>query len=233
MNKTDKDLIIKRYRERLAKYGEDIKALALGTKERQLLRFRVLSEVGDLNNHSVLDLGCGRNSPIQHIPLLYSVGVELFKPYLEESKSRGLHSEYILADVREVGFKQDSFDAVLALELVEHLTKEEGAKLIEKMEKWAIKKIIISTPNRFLQQDEYDNNPLQIHKSGWSVEEFRKLGFKVYRINGSRILRRYKAELKFEPALLWRIISDMSQKVTYYFPKCAFGIFCVKPVRQD
>lgn len=181
---------------------------------------------------TILDLGCGRNSPIQHIPHVSSVGVELFKPYLEENKSRGLHSEYILADVRQIEFKQNSFDAVLALELVEHLTKEEGVKLIEKMEKWASKKVIISTPNRFLPQDEYDNNPLQIHKSGWSVEEFQKLGFKVYGINGWKILKRDKARLKFKPASLWEKISDISQKVTYYFPKYAFQILCVKSLER-
>lgn len=59
MNKTDKDLIIERYRERLARYGEDIKTLASGVKERQLMRFKVLCEIGDLNNHSILDVGCG------------------------------------------------------------------------------------------------------------------------------------------------------------------------------
>jgi hypothetical protein len=43
------------------------------------------------------------------------------------------------------------------------------------MEKWAIKKIIIKTPNEYLWQDGYDNNPMQEHKSGWSVEELQKL----------------------------------------------------------
>ena len=37
MNRIDKELIIKRYRERLAKYGQSMGTLASGSKERQLI----------------------------------------------------------------------------------------------------------------------------------------------------------------------------------------------------
>jgi len=78
----------------------------------------------------------------------------------KESKKKQIHNEYILADLRKLEFKPKSFDAILCLEVIEHLTKEEGHDLIKKMEKWARKKIIITTPNG------YDCNPFQTHKSG-------------------------------------------------------------------
>lgn len=59
MNPIDKAQIISRYRDRLRRYGEDIRTLASGTRERQQIRFAVLSAVGDLEGASVLDLGCG------------------------------------------------------------------------------------------------------------------------------------------------------------------------------
>jgi hypothetical protein len=96
------------------------------------------------------------------------------------------------------------------------------------MEKWAKKKIIIFTPNGFLRQEECDGNILQIHKSGWTVKEFREFGFKVYGVNGLKFLRKEKAELKFKPVWLWSLISNLSQKVTFYLPELAFQLFAVK-----
>ena len=166
------------------------------------------------NCNIVLDLGCGYNSPLQYCEISFSVGVELFEPYLEKSKKKGIHNEYIKADIRKVELKPKSFDAVVLLDVLEHLMEEEGYKVIKKMGKWARKKIIIFTPNGLVYQDGYDNNPLQEHKSGWSVEKLEKLGFKVYGINGWRKLRGYKSSLKCKPTLIWLIISELTQKIT-------------------
>ncbi len=73
---------------------------------------------------TVLDLGCGYNSPIQYCKVSFSVGVELFEPYLQESKKRGIHNQYIKADIRKVEFGSKSFDAVLCLEILEHLPND-------------------------------------------------------------------------------------------------------------
>ena len=183
-------------------------------------------ELSDCN--TVLDLGCGYNSPIQHCNVPFSVGVELFEPYLQERKKRRIHSQYIKADIRKIEFKSKSFDAVVALDVLEHLTMEEGLSLIKKMEKWARKKIIIFTPNGHVWQDDYDNNPLQEHKSGWSAKELEKLGFKVFGINGWKKLRGYKAAIKYKPTIIWGVISNLTQKVTYRHPKFAFQLFAVK-----
>lgn len=179
---------------------------------------------------TVLDLGCGRNSPIQYISIPYTMGVEVFDPYLAESRAKGIHNEYVKYDVRKIEFKENSFDAVLALDLLEHLTKKEGINLIKKMEKIAKKKVIIFTPNGFLFQEEYDENIWQTHKSGWAVKELKDLNFKVYGINGWKKLRGYRAEPKFRPKLLWEIISNLTQKVTYRCPKYAFQLLCIKSV---
>jgi len=179
---------------------------------------------------TVLDLGCGYNSPIQHCDVPFSLGVELFEPYLQESKAKGIHNQYIKADIRKIEFKPKSFDAILCSEVFEHLTKEEGYELVKRMEKWVRKKIIITTPNGYLWQDGYDNNPLQEHKSGWDVEELEKLGFKVFGMNGWKKLRGYKGSVKYKPALLWTTISNLTQKITYRYPKLAFQLFAVKEI---
>src|ERR1700678_4227144 len=67
MNLTDKNEIVARYRERLTRHGQDIKALASGTPERREIRFGILAGVGNLEGCSILDLGCGFGDFYQYL----------------------------------------------------------------------------------------------------------------------------------------------------------------------
>jgi len=182
---------------------------------------------------SVLDLGCGDNSLIQYYNIPFSVGVEIFEPYLQKSKKRSIHNQYIKLDIRKIEFKPKSFNVVLCGEVLEHLTKEDGYRLIKKMKKWAKNKIVITTPNGYLWQDGYDGNLLQEHRSGWSVKELEKLGFKIHGMNGWKKLRGYKGAVKYKPGFLWRRFSDLTQKITYHYPKLAFQLIAVKKISED
>jgi hypothetical protein len=185
---------------------------------------------------TLLDLGCGRNSflLLPHVlaSMKLSVGVEVFEPYLLESKRNQRHSQYIQADVRSLEFKPKSFDAVVAIELIEHVTKEEGTELLNKIEKWASKKILILTPNEYIWQDGYDNNPAQEHKSGWGVDELRRHGFTVLGVSGWRGLRGYKGAIKYKPTFFWTGVSELTQKVTYYYPSLAFELIAMKEIKE-
>jgi len=115
---------------------------------------------------------------------------------------------------------------------LEHLTKQEGAELLDKdkMERWARKKVVVTTPNGYLWQGTYANNPLQEHKSGWSVKELRELEFRVFGLNGWKRLRGYKGSVKYKPTFLWARISDLTQKITYHYPRLAFQLFAIKKI---
>ena len=156
----------------------------------------------------------------------------MHEQYLKTSISKKIHSKYIKADIRKVNFDESSFDAVVAIEVIEHFSKKDGLILIEKMKKWSRKRIIITTPNGFIFQEGYHNNPLQKHKSGWSVKELRELGFIVYGINGWKRLRGHRGEIKYYPKLFWTIISDITQKFTYYFPELSFQLIAIKEKNQ-
>ncbi|MDI6777749.1 MAG: methyltransferase domain-containing protein [Patescibacteria group bacterium] len=193
---------------------------------------------------SVLDLGCGPSSPLQYCEnVSYSVGVETFKPYLDESKKRKIHTEYIEKRVEEVAFPQKRFDAVIMIEVLEHLPEKNGYAMLEKAEKWAKKKVIVSTPNGFLPQNSYDGNPFQKHLSGWSIETMKRRGFRCRGLSGFKWIRQeaplegvgddFMASIRLRPRFFWFIIATLSQLITYFYPKYAFELFCVHPVKSS
>lgn len=184
---------------------------------------------------SVLDVGCGSNSPLRKVKSNFSsVGVDVFEPSVKKSKKAAIHNKYKIGDILKIEsfFKHNSFDAVIALDVVEHFKKKEALNLIKSMEKIARKKIIIFTPFGFTQQHPYDGNPFQEHKSGWSIAEFKKMGYKVYGMRGFRFIRGEYATIKYKPWFFWGAISFLSQYIVYFFPKMAYQIFAVKEKKQ-
>ena len=205
------------WRERLSK------ALNLGGRA---LRRQVKAELAGCE--SVLDLGCGRSSILQDIPPLErSVGVEAHRPALEESRRRGVHTEYIAGDARHVEFSPGSFDAVIMMDLLEHLDPSDGTALLSKVERIALKRVVVFTPNGFVRQDEYDSNPLQVHRSGWTVESFGRRGYMVYGIGGLRALRGERAVPR-HPRVVTRPLASLSQPTVFRRPSHAFHLLAIR-----
>jgi SAM-dependent methyltransferase len=185
---------------------------------------------------SVLDLGCGKDSPLQYCKSIkYSVGVEAFKPSLEASKSKKIHSKYINENILNVDFEENSFDAVIMIEIIEHLNKEDAVNLIKKANEWAKNKLILTTPNGYLPQNEYDSNVLQNHLCGFNINELKSLGFKVYGSAGLKILyseQKNKNDNEIgwirKPVVFWTIIAGVSRLFTYYLPIYAFELYGVR-----
>ena len=186
---------------------------------------------------SLLDLGCGSNSPVSFIKNLvpYRVGVDLFEPSVKKSIELGIHNEYKLVNILEIDkvFNQNSFDMVIASDVIEHLEKSEGYMLLDLMEKIAKKRVIVLTPNGFLEQGVFDNNIYQIHKSGWEVEEFLERGYKVYGIMGNKNLRGEYSLPKIKPNFIGNRISYLTQDSTLNDPKKAFSLMCIKEVDKN
>ena len=184
---------------------------------------------------SLLDIGCGSNSPVKWFShkLKHSVGVDAHEPSLQKSQKLGIHQEYKKVEdllSLDKSFPPKSFDAVLASDLIEHLSKNDGEKLIAVMEKLAKKKVIIFTPNGFLPQTPYDDNKFQAHISGWEVEEMQAKGYQVYGLSGWRPLKGERAELKWWPKRLWERLSLFTEIVLVNNPKHSFEILCIKNV---
>ncbi len=196
---------------------------------------------------SVLDIGCGPSSPIQYCHnLKYSVGVETYKPYIEQSKALKIHTKYINKAIEDLDFPEKSFDAVILIEVIEHMTKAQGKIILKSAEKWAKKKVIITTPNGFFPMGEVDNNKHQRHLSGWTVADFKKLGFRCRGVTGAKFM--YTGEnhvdslsdgqfsfvnMRYKPQQLSFLVNAFLQIFVYYIPSAAFELFAVKRLNKN
>ena len=182
---------------------------------------------------SLLDIGCGENSPIKYVVERgYSVGLDTFKPSILKSKRAKLHDDYVLASVSHLCFKPKSFQTAVLVEVLEHLSKSDGYKIIDQIEDLAKNRVLVSTPNGFLKQQEIEGNVNQKHLSGWTVIELENLGFNVYGMNGFRFFLKEQAGYRINQ-LWYRVLSDLSQILAYRYPMIAFQLLAVKKVNNN
>jgi len=73
------------------------------------------------------------------------------------------------------------FDLVIFGDVIEHFEKEKGYEVLNKIFEHT-NNIIVSTPNGFMPQGAWAENELEIHKSGWTIEDFNKYNVKEHKI---------------------------------------------------
>jgi len=178
---------------------------------------------------SVLDVGCGRDGRLLRLVpgIPYAVGVDAQVP------ASGPHAAYRRLDVRFLSdaFEGRSFDAVVALDVIEHLRRDDGLRLLEAMEAIASLRVIVFTPNGFLPQPAAADNPHQEHLSGWSPTDFERRGYRVTGVNGWKPLRGSYAEPRWRPRPLWSRMSMLTEPFVHAHPRHAFQLMCAKDVR--
>ncbi len=213
----------------------------LAQKARPRIPFTALNTTWRSMNkrgQSILDVGCGSGEPMRFINRhnhYFSVGADIFEPYLRECKRRRIHSQYVLCDVRNLPFKDKSFDIVLCLEVLEHLGREEGKELLKKMEGIAKKQVVLSTPVGNYKQESFDGNPHQEHKHTWNSKEMKALGYRVIGI-GMRNLggkAGIQSPLPLPLRLLVNIIWVLAGPLVYFFPRLAGDMVCTKKIGEE
>ncbi len=93
MNIIDQFNIHRYHKEQMAAYGEDnARALGWKTEEGQFKRFEILSQIGDLENCSVLDAGCGYGDLCGFLNQKFTgmryIGIDLEDVFLERATQR-------------------------------------------------------------------------------------------------------------------------------------------------
>lgn len=191
---------------------------------------------------TILDLGCedGRLLTLLSDGKDWKVtGVDIFQKNVNRTAKRKIYVKAIKGDILEISKKlireKKKFDVVFCSQVIEHIDRKKGEEFLGLVDKLAKEKIIIGTPRGFMEQPHafLGDNPHQVHKSGWSEDDFRRRGYKVYGIGFGPVWseeglgRTYSKPL----ALLASIISYAFSPIVYYFPFLAAGILCTKEIK--
>jgi hypothetical protein len=141
----------------------------------------------------VLDVGCGI-MPQPYLRPLVHICCEPFDQYVRvlQEKVRGQADRTFVvlkaswSAALEL-FPPHSVDTVFLVDVIEHLEKEEGRRLLAATEGLARRQVVIFTPLGFMAQHHSDGKDAwgleggawQEHKSGWGPEDF-DLSWQIY-----------------------------------------------------
>lgn len=184
-----------------------------------------------LGCETVLDIGCGASMTMRHLGVPKPIGAEGYGPSVEKARANNTHDELVQCNVTELSghFKPGQYDACVALDVIEHLKKPDGFKLMADMEKIARKRVVFFTPSGFLPQGHTDSDDLQVHLSGWEPAEMEQHGYEVTGLLGPKKWRGEYHLLKKKPAAFWGLASLMAQCTwSRSHPATAAAILCVK-----
>ncbi|RLI96132.1 MAG: hypothetical protein DRP00_05825 [Candidatus Aenigmatarchaeota archaeon] len=126
----------------------------------------------------VADVACGMGKwglllRIHH-QKLYIVGVDLSTKNISLAKATHAYDDLIIADARQLPFRDHSIDYVMACEVIEHLNRRDGIRMIYELERIASLKILLTIPYAV-----WWYTKVRGHITRYSPKELRKLGFKV------------------------------------------------------
>jgi SAM-dependent methyltransferase len=182
----------------------------------------IKKHLGD--SKTVLDVGCGRG--LYPVYKDYeSTGVDIYEEDLRTAKEIGNYKSLLCCDINQLPYEKESFDAVTSIEVIEHITKSDGTKLLDKMEDIAKHTIIVSTPWGYDMQPFNKYNPYLEHKSGWYPQEFIDRGYKIYPFLKIRTRFRMNSAVK----VIIYGVNIVARPLMIMFPsKLCNGFFAVK-----
>lgn len=181
---------------------------------------------------SALDVGCGNGSPLIEVEGIRKFGVDGFDPSVNAARASGKYEHVEFSDLLNYLRSRDpgAFDAVVALDVIEHFDFADGFEMLQEMERVASRIVVVATPNGFLAQ-EGNLNPYQEHRSGWQAREFMARGYETFGLYGAKFFRSQGHELIFGSSNLFAKASWKSQRFVLNRPSLATALFGVKRVK--
>lgn len=190
------------------------------------------------NPKTVLDIGCGEgNLMVVLFDTSWDItGIDIYKSSLAKAKKKKIYTKLIQGDIetvcRRLVKSKKKFDLVFCSQVIEHIDKKKGERLLGLADKLAKKRVYFGTPRGYMNQPEefIKGNPYQVHRSGWSLEDFTSKGFKVYGVGFMPMWSENglaRSENKFVQAFA-NVISFLVSPLSYVFPEIASGIMAVK-----
>lgn len=155
-------------------------------------------------------------------PLLL-IGVDVEPSYLKTCKQHQIYDSLILASASSLPFREKIFDYIVATEIIEHLSKQQGEKMLTELSSLSKGKIILTTPNGYVRQQPCNAPKSETHMSGWVARELRSWGYKVRGIG-----LRGTSSLRSERSLMvYGFLSFLSTPLTFFLPELSGYIIAV------
>jgi len=104
-------------------------------------------------------------------------GIEVFPKYLTPMHDY-LYNQIYIGEASQVAatLNEGSYDLIWLGDVIEHLTKGDGLKLIEQLMRLTTHCVVISTPSRFVEQSALLGNEHERHLSYWAASDFSAFG---------------------------------------------------------
>lgn len=165
-----------RMSRRLLQYFNDIERFHWWwTGRRQLVRQLLNQSLGSKKNPSVLDIGCGTGETISFIKSLYPksqvFGLDTSPLAVDYAKARG--HQVIVGNALKLPYKDNTFDAVLLLDVIEHIKDDQGVLIEAKRILKPDGVVILTAPGLPFIWSDHDTN--QGHKRRYTRRRFRRL----------------------------------------------------------
>jgi hypothetical protein len=157
----------------------------------------ILAEITRLNPRSILDVGCGLgvygmlcriHLDLYHDPEFYRKldgsqswhtridgieGCETYLPFIPRWAYNDVYPGNALDIIPTLADGQ--YDLVLILAMIEHLDREAGIQLLTQLKRVG-QAIILSVPKNW-QEQQIEGYPLETHRSHWTEQDLRDVGF--------------------------------------------------------
>jgi hypothetical protein len=180
---------------------------------------------------SILEVGCGLNSPILQIGYgSKTVAFDIHEPYVDFHNREKHYRECYVGNALSQQFMAKTYDAVVMFDVLEHLDKRTvcSRRLLEHMAMAARKKVILFTPNGWVENDQADGNQYQEHRSAWEPTDYTKRGYSVKGTHGWRWIIGKAGLPKRKPYSFWSIVAMLSLPLVYDRPESAAHSYAVK-----
>ena len=112
-------------------------------------------------------------------------GIEIFNKYILDLQ-RKIYSSIFIGDAFEIIDKLFVYDIIYCGDVIEHFSKDDGLKLLEKL-KLHCRNLIIATPLKCHPQGSVFENEAETHKSQWYEGDF--VGAKILTFNNILIVQ--------------------------------------------
>lgn len=180
----------------------------------------------------VADLGCGKgiNGFLIRISRYLQgaklIGVEINNDYIDFCKEFNIYDQIIKKRLPSLPFQNKSIELILCTEVIEHLTRKDGIKLLDEIDRTCNRRVIITTPNMYFKT--MPGDPDDRHLSLWTIQDFKSRGYKVYGLGLKMPLLWGDKFLKIKQALYY-----FFTPISYVFPFISGSLIAIKDFKSE